>query len=206
MDSDSLNYIDGYFAQTLAVTQAANDDPQFKATVKRIAEAIIACFRAGGKAMFAGNGGSAGDAQHIAGEFISRLNFNRAPLAGLALTTDTSILTSIGNDYGFEDTFSRQIIGLGRRGDVFLAITTSGKSPNILKAVKAAREMGILTVGFTGKTGGALAGACDMCLHVPSDVTPLIQQVHIIAAHLICAIVEQTLFPQEHLASLQPKP
>ena len=128
----------------------------------------------GGKALFAGNGGSAGDAQHIAGEFVSRLNFDRAPLAGLALTTDTSVLTAIGNDYGYADVFSRQVRGLGRSGDVFVAITTSGNSPNILKAVEAARDMGIVTIGLTGKSGGKLAAACDICLHVPSDSTPLI--------------------------------
>lgn len=194
MDRDDLNYIDAYFVQSLATLQAAAADATFKATLIEIAARIVESLRNGGKALFAGNGGSAGDAQHIAGEFVSRLNFDRAPLAGLALTTDTSVLTAIGNDYGYADVFSRQVAGLGRRGDIFVAITTSGNSPNILKAVEVAREMGVVTVGFTGRGGGKLAQACDVCLHVPSDSTPLIQQAHIVAAHLICGLVENAMF------------
>jgi D-sedoheptulose 7-phosphate isomerase len=162
-----------------------------------IAATVVESLRQGGKTLFAGNGGSAGDAQHIAGEFVSRLNFDRAPLAGIALTTDSSVLTAIGNDYGYADVFSRQVAGLGRRGDVFVAITTSGNSPNIIKAARTARELGIVTVGFTGRGGGILVSECDLCLHVPSDSTPLIQQVHIVAAHLICGLVEQAMFPSQ---------
>jgi len=194
VDSDDLGYIDAYFDESVATLQAAAADAAFKDTLVAIAARIVQSLQNGGKAMFAGNGGSAGDAQHIAGEFVSRLNFDRAPLAGLALTTDTSVLTAIGNDYGYADVFSRQVRGLGRSGDVFVAITTSGNSPNILKAVQAARDMDIVTVGFTGRTGGKLAAACDICLHVPSDSTPLIQQAHIVAAHLICGLVENAIF------------
>ncbi|MGH6810846.1 MAG: D-sedoheptulose 7-phosphate isomerase [Methylocella sp.] len=194
MDGDSLNFIDTHFIKSLAALQAAHDDPHFKKTLVAIAANIVDSLRQGGKALFAGNGGSAGDAQHIAGEFVSRLNFDRAPLAGIALTTDSSVLTAIGNDYGYADVFSRQVAGLGRRGDVFVAITTSGNSPNIIKAARTARELGIVTVGFTGRSGGMLVSKCDLCLHVPSDSTALIQQVHIVAAHLICGLVEQAMF------------
>src|SRR6185295_18040517 len=132
--------------------------------------------RAGNKLLLAGNGGSAADAQHIAGEFLSRLNFDRNPLPAIALTTDTSVLTAIGNDYGFEKAFERQVRGLGRAGDVFIAISTSGASPNILAALKAARELGVVTIGFTGNREGAMTGLCDLCLVAPTPETPLIQQ------------------------------
>ncbi len=194
MDRDDISYIDAYFDESLATLQATANDPAFRRALVIIAARIVEALQNGGKALFAGNGGSAGDAQHIAGEFVSRLNFDRAPLAGLALTTDTSVLTAIGNDYGYADVFSRQVRGLGRSGDVFVAITTSGNSANILKAVEAARDMGIVTIGLTGKSGGKLAAACDICLHVPSNSTPLIQQAHIVAAHLICGLVENAMF------------
>jgi D-sedoheptulose 7-phosphate isomerase len=197
VDRDNIGYVDSYFDHSVAVLQAASEDEAFKQAVVDIGARIADSLRAGGKALFAGNGGSAGDAQHIAGEFVSRLNFDRAPLAGLALTTDTSVLTAIGNDYGYADVFSRQIAGLGRPGDVFVAITTSGNSENILKAVHVARANGITVIGLTGRQGGKLASACDICLHVPSDSTPLIQQVHIVAAHLICGLVENAMFSEE---------
>jgi D-sedoheptulose 7-phosphate isomerase len=152
--------------------------------------------RAGGKVMLAGNGGSAADAQHIAGEFLSRLRFDRHPLPAIALTTDSSVLTAVGNDYGYEQVFERQLRGLGRKGDVFIAISTSGKSPNVLAALRAAREIGVTTVGFTGTAPGAalMAPLCDLVLAAPSDDTPLIQQIHITAAHAICEIVERNMF------------
>ncbi len=194
MDRDDLGYIDAHFEESLATLQAAANDAAFKSALATVAARIVRSLQNGGKALFAGNGGSAGDAQHIAGEFVSRLNFDRAPLAGLALTTDASVLTAIGNDYGYADIFSRQVRALGRRGDVFVAISASGNSPNILKAVEAAREMSVVTIGLTGKSGGKLASACDICLHVPSNSTPLIQQAHIVAAHLICGLVERAMF------------
>ena len=147
------------------------------------------------KLLIAGNGGSAADAQHIAGEFLSRLNFDRNPLPAIALTTDSSVLTAIGNDYGFERTFERQVRGLGKTGDVFIAISTSGRSPNVVAALKAARECGLITVGFTGMASdGAMQPLCDYCLAAPSPETPLIQQIHIVAAHAICGLVELNLF------------
>src|ERR1051325_7070198 len=139
-----------HFRHSCETMSRAADDPDLRASIHAIAEAITAAFRAGRKLLIAGNGGSAADAQHIAGEFLSRLNFDRNPLPAMALTTDTSVLTAVGNDYGFEKIFERQVRGLGRAGDVFIAISTSGSSPNILAALKAARDLGMITIGFTG--------------------------------------------------------
>ena len=185
-----------HLRRSLDVLARAAAEPEFGAAVLAIAQAVEKSLRAGGKVMLAGNGGSAADAQHIAGEFLSRLRFDRHPLPAMALTTDSSVLTAVGNDYGYEQVFERQLRGLGRKGDVFIAISTSGKSPNVLAALAAAREIGITTVGFTGTAPGAAAmlPLCDHVLAAPSDDTPLIQQVHITAAHAICEIVEQNLF------------
>ena len=150
----------------------------------------------GHKVMLAGNGGSAADAQHLAGELVARFRFDRAALPGLALTTDTSVLTAIGNDYGYEQVFSRQISAFGRAGDVFIAFSTSGRSPNILAACRVAKAAGIATIGFTGASGGLIADLCDVVLKVPSDSTPLIQQIHITVGHVICSIAEDALFGQ----------
>ncbi len=178
------------------VLERAAAEPEFATAVLAIAQAVEKSLRAGGKVMLAGNGGSAADAQHIAGEFLSRLRFDRHPLPAIALTTDSSVLTAVGNDYGYEQVFERQLRGLGRRGDVFIAISTSGRSPNVLAALAAARELGIVTVGFTGTAPGAAAmlPLCALVLAAPSDDTPLIQQVHITAAHAICEIVERNMF------------
>jgi D-sedoheptulose 7-phosphate isomerase len=185
-----------HFRRSLEVIERAVADAEFGAAVLSIAQTVEKCLRAGGKVMLAGNGGSAADAQHIAGEFLSRLRFDRHPLPALALTTDSSVLTAVGNDYGYEQVFERQLRGLGRKGDVFIAISTSGKSPNVISALRAAREIGVTTVGFTGNSPGA-AAMLPLCHHVlaaPSDDTPLIQQVHITTAHAICEIVERNLF------------
>lgn len=184
-----------HFRRSCETLSRAADDPQLRAAIHAIAATITESFRAGGKLLLAGNGGSAADAQHIAGEFLSRLNFDRNPLPAIALTTDTSVLTAIGNDYGFERTFERQVRGLGKPGDVFIAISTSGRSANVLAALKAARETGLTTIGFTGTApSGAMLPLCDHCLAAPSPETPLIQQIHIVAAHAICGLVERSLF------------
>jgi len=184
-----------HFRSSCETLSRAADDPQLRAVIHAVAAAITDAFRAGGKLLIAGNGGSAADAQHIAGEFLSRLNFDRSPLPAIALTTDTSVLTAIGNDYGFERTFERQIRGLGKAGDVFIAISTSGRSANVLAALKTARELGLTTVGFTGTApNGAMTPLCDHCLAAPSAETPLIQQIHIVAAHAICGLVERNLY------------
>ena len=158
---------------------AMSEDGDLLAGIARVTSACIAALRRGDKILFAGNGGSAADAQHLAGELVSRFNYDRPGLAAFALTTDTSVLTAIGNDYGYENLFARQIESGGRPGDVFFALSTSGRSPNILKALQAARAKGLVTVGLTGRSGGKMPELCDHCLLVPSDSTPRIQEGHI---------------------------
>ncbi len=173
--------------------ERAAQDAGLLDTARRIADAIASALRGGHKLLIAGNGGSAADAQHIAAEIVGRYKKDRPAYAAIALTTDTSALTAIGNDYGFEHIFSRQVEGLGRRGDVLLAITTSGRSPNILAALKAARSQGLVTIGFTGAKGAGMAAACDHLLIVPTDDTPVIQQIYMAFAHGICDAIEQAL-------------
>jgi D-sedoheptulose 7-phosphate isomerase len=194
MTQPFLHEAQAYLIQSQRVLSAAAQSQEFLSQLAAISEAIVNCFKAGGKVMLAGNGGSAGDAQHIAGEFLSRLNFDRNPLAAVALTVDTSVLTAIGNDYGYEQVFERQVHGLGKPGDVFMGISTSGRSPNILRALRKARELGLVTVGFGGARKGEMMELCDIALCAPSDSTPLIQQIHITSAHIICGEVEKRLF------------
>ena len=172
----------------------AINDRRFVASVAAIAGTIAESYRQGGKLLIAGNGGSAGDAQHIAAEFLSRYLLDRQPLPAVALTTDSSALTAIGNDYGFEHVFERQVRALGRRGDVFLAMSTSGRSPNVISALRTAREIGLATVGFTGSTTNEMHGLCDHILTAPTQETALVQQIYLVAAHAICAVVERELF------------
>jgi D-sedoheptulose 7-phosphate isomerase len=191
---DENDMVAAHFRRSLESLERAARDARLRAAIYEIADAITQAFRKGGKLLIAGNGGSAADAQHIAGEFLARLNFDRHPLPAIALTTDTSVLTAIGNDYGFDQVFERQVRGLGRPGDVFLAISTSGRSPNVLAALKAAREIGMTTIGFTGVGLRDMSAHSDHCLAAPSGETPLVQQIHIVAAHAICALVERELF------------
>lgn len=170
------------------------EDRTLMDTVGRITEACIKAYQAGNKTLLAGNGGSAADAQHIAGEFVSRFYFDRPGLPSIALSTDTSILTAIGNDYGYENLFSRQVQAQGKPGDIFFGITTSGKSPNILKAFDQARSMGLRTVAMTSSKATELAKMVDFAILVPSTVTPKIQECHIMIGHAICAGVEEALF------------
>ncbi len=160
------------------------------------ADAVVAALRAGNKLLLCGNGGSAADAQHWAGELVSRFHYDRPGLAAIALTTDTSIMTGIGNDYGYERVFSRQVEALGATGDVLFALSTSGRSPNILAALGAARTKGMATVGFTGAGSGDMPALCDILLRVPHASTPRVQEGHEVLGHAICAIVEATLFPR----------
>ncbi len=188
-------YIAGYLDESAVTMRVFAESAAARSTLARMGEAVSRALRAGGKLMVAGNGGSAADAQHIAGEFTSRLMFDRRPLAALALTTDTSGLTAIANDYGYEHVFSRQVIALGRPGDAFLGISTSGRSPNVLRALEAARDAGLVCLGFAGKDGGPMRERCDLILEAPSSWTPLVQQVHITAAHVVCALAERALCP-----------
>jgi D-sedoheptulose 7-phosphate isomerase len=187
-----------YFHGSCEVLERAAQDAQLRRSLAAIAERIARTFRAGGKVLLAGNGGSAADAQHIAAEFLSRFKLDRSPLPAIALTTDSSVLTAIGNDYGFAEVFERQVRGLGHAGDVFIGLSTSGRSANVLAALRAARELNIATVGFTGGSGGDMRGLCDFICAAPSDDTALIQQVHLVAAHAICLLVEQDLFGAMH--------
>jgi len=163
--------------------------------INQIAGDLVECFRRGNKVMLCGNGGSAADSQHMVAEFVNRFRIDRAALPALALTVDTSVLTAIGNDSSYEFTFSRQLQALGRPGDILAAISTSGASANILKALDVARESGIKRIGFTGEKGRlTMAPKCDVCLVVPSADTPRVQEVHEFVWHVICGMVEDELF------------
>lgn len=190
-----------YLEKSRDVLQIAINDAGFLKSMGDCVEAIALSLASGGKLLTCGNGGSAGDAQHIAGEFISRLNYDRPPTAAIALTVDTSVITAVGNDYGYDHVFERQVLGLGRKGDVLIAISTSGRSPSILKAMDAARSLGMTVIAFTGRTGGSMPERSDIVLHAPTDSTPLIQQVHITAAHIVCGLVEERLFPRQPVQS-----
>ena len=184
------------FSEALASFQALAADAATEATML---DAVALCedaLRNGHKLMFAGNGGSAADAQHWAGELVSRFYYDRPGLPAIALTTDTSILTAIGNDYGYDYTFARQVEALGQAGDVFIALSTSGNSPNILRAVESARQKGVKVIGFTGRKGGELAARCDLCFRVPADLTPRIQEGHEFLGHLLCSLIEARMFPK----------
>jgi D-sedoheptulose 7-phosphate isomerase len=178
---------------SLAAFERSAQDASMLTAARKIAQVIVSGLRSGHKLLLVGNGGSAGDAQHIAAEIVGRYKRERPAWPAIALTTDTSALTAIGNDYGFEQVFARQIAGLGRRGDILLALSTSGRSPNILAALRVAHEHGMITVGFTGTKGAAMGVACDHLLVAPSDDTPVIQQIHLAVAHGICDEVEQAL-------------
>lgn len=158
--------------------------------IRQAAHTMIECLRSGNKIMFAGNGGSAADSQHLAAELVNRFLKERAPMAGLALTTDTSIMTAIGNDYSFDDIFVKQVQALGKRGDVLYCISTSGNSKNILKVLPIARDMGITTIGLTGLGGGAMADKVDQLIAVPSKATPRVQECHILIGHILCELIE----------------
>lgn len=161
--------------------------------VSRAGDAIASALKNGGKVMFCGNGGSAADSQHLAAEFTGRFIADRRPLAGLALSTDSSALTCVSNDYGFEHVFTRQLLALGRTGDCLVGISTSGNSPNVVNAFDHARAMGVVTIGLLGRDGGALAARSDIAIIVPSQVTARIQEAHILIGHSLCAMVEEAL-------------
>jgi D-sedoheptulose 7-phosphate isomerase len=180
--------------QTVGVLQELLRDDGLLETLCEIVQTCVAALNSGHKILLAGNGGSAADAQHLAGELVCRLNFDRPGLSALALSTDTSVLTAVGDDYGYEKVFSRQINALGRKGDVFLAISTSGRSPNILAALEKCRECGIITVSLTGQDGGRMPQLSDHCFRVPATETQRIQEGHIVVGHAICALIEQAIF------------
>jgi D-sedoheptulose 7-phosphate isomerase len=177
-------------AQSIATMQATLADLHIADTIATIAELTANAMQAGRKLLVAGNGGSAADAQHLVAEFVVRLSDNRPALRAIALTTDSSILTACGNDFGFDQIFSRQIESLGQPGDVFLGISTSGNSPNILRALEQARKMEITTIGFSGNGGGKMRELCDHNVIIPSSVTMNIQECHLALEHIFCMLVE----------------
>lgn len=187
-------YIKNNFEESLRVKEQILRDEELITLIEKVAKELIKAYRNGKKTIIAGNGGSAADAQHMAGEFVSRFYFDRPGIASIALTTDTSIITAIGNDYGYEKLFSRQLEAQGVNGDVFIGISTSGNSKNILEALEMCKQKGILSVGLTGESGGAMTRLCDYCIKVPSSCTPRIQEAHLLIEHILCAIVEEELF------------
>ncbi len=182
------------FQNSIDLKQAMLADAAVIALVEQLTTLCVNCFQQDGKLLFCGNGGSAADAQHLAAEFSGRFYFDRPPLYAEALHVNTSYLTAVGNDYGYDETYARMVKAMGRKGDVLFAMSTSGNSPNILRAVAVAKEQGMTIVGFTGQTGGKLAGYCDHLLAVPSEDTPRIQECHMLVGHLVCELVEGGLF------------
>jgi len=182
---------------SIAVKQLLLGNDEVVSLIAEVSDCLVNMFRTGNKLLLFGNGGSAADAQHIAAEFVGRFAFNRPPLPALALSVNTSCLTAIGNDYGFDLVFSRQIEALARPGDLVLGISTSGNSPNVLKGIATARELGLTTIAFTGCTGGQLKNAADFCLCAPSNETPRIQECHILMGHIISELAEETIFHEQ---------
>jgi D-sedoheptulose 7-phosphate isomerase len=183
--------------KAVATLNAIAADEALQQLVVDVAAACVTSLRKGGKILFAGNGGSAADAQHLAAELVNRFNFDRPGLAAFALTTDSSVITSIGNDFGYEKVFARQINACGREGDVFFGISTSGQSANILRGIEEARRQRLITVGMTGETGGSMRELCDFCICVPSNETPRIQEGQMVLGHIICGMVEHEMFPRQ---------
>lgn len=179
---------------SIAVKQAILEDRDFFEKIERAARTWITAFRGGGKVLFCGNGGSAADAQHLAAELSGRFYTDRPPLYAEALSVNSSYVTAVGNDYGFEEIFARMTEAAGRPGDVLVAFSTSGNSPNVLKAIAKARDQSMVVIGFTGATGGEMATRCDVLLNVPSTDTPRIQEAHILIGHILCQLVESELF------------
>ncbi|WP_376798913.1 D-sedoheptulose 7-phosphate isomerase [Campylobacter jejuni] len=192
---ENLNsYIKEHFQESILVKEQILKDENLITLIKNASLEVIKAYKNGNKTLLAGNGGSAADAQHIAGEFVSRFYFDRPGIVSIALTTDTSILTAIGNDYGYENLFARQVQAQGVKGDVFIGISTSGNSKNILKALELCKQKEIISIGLSGANGGDMNELCDYCIKVPSTCTPRIQEAHILIGHIICAIVEEELF------------
>lgn len=188
------NLIESQVSHSIETKQQLLADKELLQLIEIASCKLTEAYQKGNKTLLAGNGGSAADAQHIAGEFVSRFYFDRPGIPSIALTTDTSILTAIGNDYGYDKLFARQVQAQGITGDVFIGISTSGNSENIIKALEICKEKKIFSIGLTGIEGGKMSELCDICLKVPSDETPRIQECHILIGHILCCIVEENLF------------
>ena len=190
-------FIEDYIQASVETKQKILNDKNIIKTINQAANAIINAYKNGKKVLTAGNGGSAGDAQHIAGELVSKFFFDRPGLSAFSLATDTSILTAIGNDYGYDKSFSRQIQANANEGDVFIAISTSGNSKNIVNAILEAKKKNVTTIGLVGKKTCEMDDLCDYIIKVPSESTPTIQESHIMIGHIICALVEEAIFKGE---------
>jgi len=188
------NYIKDQIKKSYETKQAIYENEELLNKILEVSKLCVELYRGSNKTILAGNGGSAADAQHIAAELVGRYGFDRPSIPSLALTTDTSNLTAIGNDYGYDKVFSRQLEGMGQNGDIFIGISTSGNSVNIVNAFKVAKEKGITTVALVGRDGGEMGGLADYALIVPSESTPRIQESHILIGHIICDIIEKEIF------------
>jgi D-sedoheptulose 7-phosphate isomerase len=189
-----LNYIKNQISDSRDTKSKLLEDQKFLNTLQEVAQQCVSLYKSKKKTILAGNGGSAADAQHIAAELVGRYGFDRPSIPSLALTTDTSNLTAIGNDYGYDAVFSRQIEGMGQEGDLFIGISTSGNSKNVINAFHSAKKMGITTVALVGRDGGEMAKIADHAIIIPSNETPRIQESHILVGHIICDIIEKELF------------
>ena len=192
----ALATIQDQIQKSITIKTALLHDTATLDLIDQCVKVITNAYRNGKKTLIAGNGGSAADAQHIAGEFVSKFNFDRPGLSSIALTTNTSVITAIGNDYGYDHIFERQLQAQGCEGDVFIGISTSGTSKNILKALEICKSKGIIAIAFTGENGHRMKELSDICIEVPSNETPRIQECHILIGHIICCIVEEDLFPE----------
>ncbi len=182
--------------QSIALKSKVLQDENLLNIIRQVAEECISTFRADGKVLFCGNGGSAADAQHLAAEFSGRFYYDRDPLFSEALHVNTSYITAVANDYSYDDIYARLVKAKGRKGDILFGISTSGNSENIIRALKIANETGMITIGFTGETGGKMKDYCKYLINIPSKDTPRVQEVHILIGHIICEHVESTLFPR----------
>lgn len=189
-----INYIKEQIQASIDTKQNILNDEALMQTIAQVGRECVSLYKGGKKTLLAGNGGSAADAQHIAAELVGRYGFDRPSIPSIALTTDTSNLTAIGNDYGYDKVFSRQMEGMGSEGDLFIGISTSGNSVNIVNAINAAKEKGVKTVALVGRDGGEMARIADFAIIVPSNDTPRIQESHILIGHMICDIIEKELF------------
>jgi D-sedoheptulose 7-phosphate isomerase len=189
-----MDFIRKQIEESLKVKKLLLDDKDIQKSIKESSDLCCKAIRNGNKILLIGNGGSAADAQHLAGELVNRFGFERPGLSAIALTTDTSVITSISNDYGFEKVFARQVQSIGNKGDVLLALSTSGNSANILEGINEAHKKGITTIGLTGLKGGKMPGLCEICINVPTDDTPRIQEAHILIGHIICSMIENEIF------------
>lgn len=191
------DFIKEYIQDSIDTKQMILRDEKMLENIENATKIIIEAYRRGNKILLAGNGGSAADAQHIATELVSKFYFDRPCLSAIALTVDTSVLTAISNDYGYEKVFTRQIEANGRPGDIFIGISTSGNSKNVVEAIKTAKAHGLMTIGLVGKRECEMDYLCDLIVKVPSEDTPKIQESHIMLGHIICAMVEKNLFEKE---------